>query len=224
MVTYVAFVAITNFVLGFLVSRALLKAQSMDARLQREPSPENNGMSEIVHTHSPSNHTSDETSTLTDDLQQTLAGLETLTNDFKKEQKARPATVELASWDDFAQQLREIKNRAQYCKSAGDKKLAQQAANQLRTCAQTWYRQVDKFLSGGDLDEASLALMNGVDATAMEMLAAQCETSISNIDAIDYTATIDDVLAALDREVLLLDGEQQNVARCLNAAAEAART
>lgn len=224
MVIYLAFVAIMNLALGFLVSQTLHKAELADASALRQRPKSRNTKSKAAQTAGKSTPQSTDTSATKSDLKESLKSAETLTNDLTKEQRARAAAIESQSWSDFANQLREIKDRAQYCKTAQDKRLAQQAADQLRTCAQTWYKQVDKCLSGGELDSASQALMQDADTTAMEMLAAQCETSISNIDAIDYTATIDEVLAALDREVSLLDGEQQKVARSPAASTEVAKS
>src|SRR4029079_11143309 len=89
------------------------------------------------------------------------------------------------SWADFAQQFREVKDRANYCKSTRYSRLAQQAVEQLRTCAKSWHAQLERCLCGDDLDEATKALIAGADRTALEMFAAQCETSISNLKAID---------------------------------------
>lgn len=115
------------------------------------------------------------------------------------------------SWSDFAQQLREIKSRVNYCRSAPDMNLLRQAADQLKACALVWYEQLGKCISGEELDATTKALVDGMDLSAIEMFAAQCETSISNLEAFDYSVPAADVLAALEREIEMLDSQQKNV-------------
>src|SRR5262245_46212938 len=46
------------------------------------------------------------------------------------ERKAPPAA--LKTWADFAQQLRDVKDRTRYCRTSQDMRLARQAAEQLK--------------------------------------------------------------------------------------------
>lgn len=115
------------------------------------------------------------------------------------------------TWSDFAQQLSAIKSRVNYCRSSPDMHLLQQAAEQLKACAQVWYEQLGKCISGEELDATTKALVDGMDLDAIEMFAAQCETSISNLEALDYSVPAADVLFALEREIEMLDSQQQNV-------------
>ena len=47
--------------------------------------------------------------------------------------------------------------------------------------------------------------------SAVEMFAAQITTTLSNIDALDFTTSVDDVLIALERELEMLDRQQKSV-------------
>lgn len=135
------------------------------------------------------------------------------TPDAEEDHAERPkARAEYAkSWSDFAQQLREIKSRVNYCRTAPDARLLRQAAEQLNACAQVWYEQLGKCITGEELDATTKALVDGMDLSAIEMFAAQCETSISNMEAFDYSVPAADVLAALEREIEMLDSQQKNV-------------
>jgi hypothetical protein len=128
-----------------------------------------------------------------------------------KERHAPPG--ELKTWADFAQQLRDVKDRARYCRPAQDMRLARQAAEQLKGCAQIWYGQFEKCLVGEVLDDATQALIEGADMSAVEMFAAQIETTLTNLNALDYNGPVNDVLDALDRELALLDSQQKSVGR-----------
>ena len=127
----------------------------------------------------------------------------------KTARSSAPAAVK--NWGDFAQHLRDVKDRTHYCRSAQDVRLAEQAAQQLRACAKEWYGQFEKCLRGEKLDDATQALVEGKSMNAVEMFAAQIETTLSNIDALDFSTSVDDVLNVLERELEMLDRQQKSV-------------
>jgi hypothetical protein len=47
------------------------------------------------------------------------------------------------------------------------------------------------------------------------MFAAQIETTLTNIAALDFTASVDEVIAALERELELLNCQQAEVAKSM---------
>jgi hypothetical protein len=120
-----------------------------------------------------------------------------------------PAVVK--NWDDFSHQLSDVKERTHYCRSIQDAQLAEQAAQQLRACAKEWYGQFERCLRGERLDDATQALVEGKSMNAVEMFAAQIETTLSNIDALDFNTSVDDVLNVLERELEMLDRQQKSV-------------
>src|SRR5205085_972454 len=104
-------------------------------------------------------------------------------NEDRKSRRAAPEYVK--TWADFAQQLRDLRDRTQFCWRAQDMHLARQAAEQLRTCAQVWYSQFEQCLNGGEVDEDVKALVAGAEISEVEMFAAQIETTMTNINALD---------------------------------------
>ena len=75
-----------------------------------------------------------------------------------------------------------------------------------------WYAQFEPCLSNGELDDATKALVAGAEIRDIEMFAAQIETTATNINALDWTGNVDEVLDCLERELALLDKQQKCVA------------
>jgi hypothetical protein len=128
-------------------------------------------------------------------------------------QRPRPPSkpAPARNWAEFDQQLRDLRQRIRYCRPALNMKLARQAAGELKSCALIWYAQFAKCVSGEPLDEATQALVQGADASAIELLAAQIETSITNLGAVDFSGRVDDALNAIERELDLIDDQQKKV-------------
>ena len=205
MLTYIAFVAIFNVFVGMVLAQLLPPSAifpkyaspgSRTDQSRREPNveaPQVSGAGEEL---------TDRGQTSTADKPE---------SEEKKSHQAAPAFVK--SWADFAQQLRDLKDRTKFCRPAQDMRLARQAAEQLRACAQVWYSQFEPCLSGEQMDEVAKALVEHAEMSDIEMFAAQIETTLTNINALDWTGKVDDVLDCLERELGLLDIQQQNVAK-----------
>ncbi len=203
---YVALVAIGNLFLGMMLARIVPPATLLPHRFapqprvgRPQPEPAERKVevpksvvipAEVVDRHQP-------------------APTEEADEKIKKVRGLAPAAVK--NWGDFAQHLRDVKDRTRYCRSAENMRLAQQAAEQLGACAKEWYGQFEACLRGEKLDDATQALVEGKSMNAVEMFAAQIETSLSNINALDFTANVDDVLNALERELEMLDRQQKSV-------------
>jgi hypothetical protein len=212
-VIYFAIVAIGNVIIGVFLARFIWFPTNVSfaaalapagARTAREAAPPASTRSSVIQQSSQIAGKSDTSQSEPSDV------LESAEQEVKvKSQKERAGYAK--SWSDFAQQLREIKSRVNYCRTAQDMHLLRQAAEQLKSCAQVWHEQLGKCIGGEELDEATKALVDGMDLAAIEMFAAQCETSISNIEALDYSAPVAEVLFALEREIEMLDSQQKNV-------------
>lgn len=193
MTAYVALVAIGNVLVGMMLARILPpsaicpqyfspRSRARRMRPERKPEP----------------------TVRTVEMPQSSATREELADrdqpdsadkSIEEERKPRHAAPDFVkSWADFAQQLRDVKDRTRYCRPAQDMKLARQAAEQLRTCAQVWYAQFEPCLSNGELDDATKALVAGAEIGDIEMFAAQIETTLTNINALDWTGKVDEVL------------------------------
>jgi hypothetical protein len=209
MVIYVAFVAITNIIVGYTVSRVLSRSSAAEAEAvyHRES---DDGVTDSAGTETdlsaPPGNATIGTPTAADATEPSVV-------EPVPAVKRAKTVVAFKSWDDFAVQLRDIRDRARYCKSAQDIRMTQQAVDQLRACVECWYAQFAPCLAGDQLDDATQALVSGADQAAVEMFAAQCETSISNIGAIDLSAGTDAVLADLEREIALLDQARKAVTK-----------
>ena len=205
MLTYIAFVAIFNVFVGMVLAQYLPPSAifpkyaspgSRTGHSRREPNgeaPQVSGAGEELA-----------------DCGQTSA-TDKPESEEKKSHQAAPAFVK--SWADFAQQLRDLKDRTKFCRPAQDMRLARQAAEQLRVCAQLWYSQFEPCLSGEQMNQGLKTLVEGAEMSDIEMFAAQIETTLTNINALDWTGKVDDVLDCLECELGLLDIQQRNVAK-----------
>ncbi len=127
MIAYVAFVAVANLLLGMLLARLLASAPPQPQPTVRAPEPLDRKVvlprSSVIRIEP--------------------VGPEPLTPVAKKDEEetqrkehhAPPAA--LKTWADFAQQLRDVKERTRYCRPAQNMKLARQAAEQLKGCAKS---------------------------------------------------------------------------------------
>jgi hypothetical protein len=136
----------------------------------------------------------------------------------KKPSHAAP--IYAKSWADFAHQLHDLKKRTQFCRPAQNMQLARQAAEQLRACAQVWYSQFESCLSSVKMDEAVQALVAGAEISDIEMFAAQIETTLTNINALDWNGSVDDVLNCVERELDLIDAQQKSVCKKIGPVAK----
>jgi len=112
------------------------------------------------------------------------------------------------SWDDFAQQLRTIKERIRYARLADDKRLGREVAIQLENCAQSWFSQLQGCLDGNVATTSSELLTQGGEAH-LEMCLAQIETTLTNISQLDWSQAAGTVLNDLEREVESLEKSQR---------------
>jgi hypothetical protein len=212
MFVYIALIAVVNLLLGAYLAQVFDLSQIFPFRRRSVPAAETLGHRAASETGAISRamvdeHSAQAAETASDDFNGISSPSDRET---RIQKKALPKTVK--TWDDFAQQLRDLKSRTRYCRPAQDMKLARQAAEQLKACAIVWYAQFEKCLLGDELDEATRDLVAGAEMGAIEMFAAQIETTIANIGALDFTGSADDVLNLLEKELELLDSQQRSVA------------
>jgi hypothetical protein len=211
MVAYIALIAVVNIALGIYLTRAVdlrqlglasgkqKSADSQPIRPSAEEMPEECSATTVDGS----------SAGKADDASSTPL---TPTDEPASPTKNPLPPTNVKSWDEFAHQLRDLKQRTTYCRPAQDMKLARQAAEQLKACATVWYFQFEKCLLGETLDDATRELVEGADMGAIEMFASQIETTITNVGAIDYTGPVNEVLDLLEKEMALLDSQQKNVA------------
>jgi hypothetical protein len=210
MIAYIAFVAVANVLLGFWLGRMVPPSK---IRAWRAGGSQQQPADRVVKLPSSA----------------TIRIKPTLPEIRHSEPKAEPESQELKNhsapppplktWADFAEQLRDVKDRTRYCRLAQDKRLARQAAEQLKACASVWYAQLEKCITGEPLDEATQSLVAGADPSALEMFAAQIETTLTNLGALDWNGSPLDVLNCLERELGLLDQQQKAVLKSITRAA-----
>lgn len=219
MTTYVAFVAIGNVILGFMLARYLPPETMIPRRsiAQSNASPRARSKGNSANAEAMADDARPSSDTSTDQPSVDERKTTTPEPDEPKQRRGPPPMVK--SWDEFAHQLRELKERTRFCRPAQNMNLARQAAEQLRACAQVWYAQFESLLSGAEMDDAAKALVAGAELGDIEMFAAQIETSLTNVNAIDWQGSVDEVLNCLDRELELLDAQQRKVAKNVKATA-----
>jgi hypothetical protein len=210
MLAYIALVAVLNVLLGAFVAQ-VVDLSPFFCFIRRTPPMThiddslNVGRQDDIPISSPETSASVEGFT-----GQSKELVQTETEDVPLLKKTPPANAK--TWGDFAQQLRDVKSRTRYCRPAQNMKLARQAAEQLKACAIVWYSQFEKCLLGEELDEETRMLVSGADMGAVEMFAAQIETTITNLGALDFTGSVDELLNLIEKELELLDNQQKKVA------------
>ena len=209
MTAYVALVAIGNVLMGMMLARYLPPSAIFPQRTspgsrtdQSWPAPQPEAdveMSQLWVTD--------------EDLADNDQASTTVKPESEENKLREVAPALMKSWADFAQQLRDLKERTRFCRPAQNMQLARQAAEQLRACGQVWYSQFEPCLRGEELDDGAKALIEDAEIGDIEMFAAQIETTLTNIDALDWTGSVDEVLNSLERELDLLDKQQKSVAK-----------
>ncbi|MCC7475098.1 MAG: hypothetical protein IT425_06855 [Pirellulales bacterium] len=213
MIAYVSIIAITNVCLGVLLARMLAvpaEPPSVPPVLQAEPrvradidlpddilDPEKKAPATTAPAEEPAEEPEKKPPTVAEE---------------PAEEPKPAAPGRIKSWTEFAVQMRDIQDRTRYCLMAQDMKLTQQAAEQMKACAIEWYSQFESCLRGEKLDDATQALVEGKSMMAVEMFAAQIETTLSNMNSLDFTLSVDEVVEILDREIELLYRQQRCVA------------
>lgn len=206
MIAYVSFVAITNLLLGMALARYLappaVQARHTGDRTSAPSTPPI--CIEVVEAR-------DNESTSDSAVPPTEEVVPTEEPAAAAKEADKPTLAEL--WNEFAAQLRDVSERVNYCRAAQDIALAQQAASRLKSFVREWYVQFEECLNRELPAEASPSAPNGQTLGAVEMFAAQLETTLSNIDGLDYTQPVDDVLDVLKRELETLDRQRRSFAK-----------
>jgi hypothetical protein len=110
------------------------------------------------------------------------------------------------TWSKYTEQLRDVRQRAEYLRTSQDKNLGRQVANQLQNSIENWYAELQRLLDAPE--EVSSA---DLDMTSLEMFSSQVETSLSNIKTIDWSLKFEEVLGQIENEITLLYEQQRTV-------------
>jgi hypothetical protein len=208
MVAYVSFVAITNLLLGMALAKYLspVAVQTLSSRRSQltAPEPTPAAPQAAAQEKAPAEMKVDDSAT--------SAAVEATPGSAAETVPSEKPTL-AALWNEFAAQLRDVSERVHYCRSAQDITLAQQAATRLKSFVREWYVQFEECLHREQPEGASQSVAPGQTLNSVEMFAAQLETTLSNIDALDYSQPVDEVLDVLDRELETLDRQRRSFAK-----------
>jgi hypothetical protein len=108
------------------------------------------------------------------------------------------------SWSTLEQQVGTLNDRVCYARAADDKRLAKEVAGQLRESAHCWYCRIQAHLDGASKATPTNPAARGADMDCYEMCQSQLETTLSNIDSLDWSMTTAAILHRLDREISAL--------------------
>ncbi len=208
MIGYVSFVAITNLLLGMALAKYLspVAIPTRGSRLNQENEPEPTPAAPRAVANGETTAELKVAESATSGTAEASPRQSAATNPSQQPTLA-------ALWNDFAAQLRDVSERVHYCRAAQDITLAQQAATRLKSFVRAWYGQFEECLHREQPDEASQSVAPGQTLSSVEMFAAQLETTLSNIDALDYSQPVDEVLDVLDRELETLDRQRRGFAK-----------
>lgn len=209
MIAYVSFVAITNLLLGMALARYLAPPAILDRQKSNRTSAPINPVAVEVADGRADEKTDDPS--VPPPVEPAVEVIPTEESAATAKETSKPTLTEL--WNEFAAQLRDVSERVNYCRAAQDIALAQQAASRLKSFVREWYVQFEECLNREQPVEASQSAANGQTLSAVEMFAAQLETTLSNIDGLDYSQPVDDVLDVLKRELETLDRQRRSFAK-----------
>lgn len=108
------------------------------------------------------------------------------------------------TWSNLKPEIQSLLDRARYARSAGDKRLAQEMAGQVRDFAQSWCTALQPGQYARGPAENGL-LGDQVNAADVEMWMAQLETTLRNLGEMEPTETADAVLDRVERELAALE-------------------
>lgn len=205
MIAYVSFVAITNLLLGMALARYLSPPAVQARKAGNRTSAASMPLAVEVEENRVDESAEDPT------VPPALEVIPTDESAAMAKEAGKPTLAQL--WNEFAAQLRDVSERVHYCRAAQDIALSQQAASRLKTFVREWYVQFEECLNREQPAEASQSAANGQTLGAVEMFAAQLETTLSNIDALDFSQPVDDVLDVLNRELETLDRQRRSFAK-----------
>jgi hypothetical protein len=208
MVFYVALVAITNICVGFAVGRLLHSPTRWHEQDDEWDVDEDlDGCSES------GNHSKQADETAADAEQ-----YDEPNDEQNCEKEVQGITRNVRAWfsekGEFATQLRDVTDRASYSRASRDKGLLRQAADQVLSCISIRYDELQRTLGLAEGDTS----LNGDALSALEMLSAQIETSMSNLRALDWSEAFDDLYVRLDSELSLLNEQHRTLASALRRA------
>lgn len=115
-----------------------------------------------------------------------------------------------AAWFHQAEQMQLLRERLNCARAMSDRQLAKEAAAQVRQCAEGWCRELQSRVAS----DSSVATGVG----PIEMGLAQLETTLSNIDSIDWHDELLGIMARLDREMVRLERVLNDLKRAENSA------
>lgn len=210
MIAYVSLVAVTNLILGMALAQYLSQSGAHTGDTKKKQRHDPRSVTDSLSTN-------DDEAVETEVTAVAITTVE-LNEDVPEETEVvTPADVGkptlAALWREFSAQLRDISDRIRYCRTAQDIALAQQAASRLKLFVKEWYAQFEECLHREQPEESSQPAAAGQSLGAVEMFAAQLETTLSNIDALDFTLPVDDVLDLLNRELETLDHQRRGFAK-----------
>lgn len=207
MMTYLALIAITNLCLGYLLGVTFPLRRGFDLPMPLHGQQQINAPDTRLPTTNRATPTNAHLPTVAppDRAEVLLEETEPDNPSARSDRWTSPTT-----WDDFAQQLRTIKDRLRYARSADDMRLAQDVAAQLENCAQSWCSQLQACLDGTETATTSELLAQDGEAH-LEMCLAQIETTLTNIAQLDWSQVTRTVLNELEREIESLEQSQRRV-------------
>jgi hypothetical protein len=209
--TYIAIVAITNLGIGWMlgcffpIGYFTIEDAGLRTLSKNEHSTNRIPLTKTVHTASPSNESRAHPP---HDVQ--------ASDTVKKDHVDNTSfTKSGKTWADYVAELNEAARSANYCRTSRDKQLARQAAGKLSVCIQKWHVDLQTCLEESAADTLNAFGLVNVQVAAIEMFSAQVETSLSNLESIDWTGSFDDVIERLDYEINLLSEQQELVVRTI---------
>ncbi len=109
-------------------------------------------------------------------------------------------------WSELDSGISRVTDRIVYVRSIQDKGLARTAAEDFQKLVSSWHGDISRQLEGeGD------AQLDDNDAMALEQFVAQLETTLANLQCIDWSEDLEAILDRLEKETRTLVGSRPKI-------------
>jgi hypothetical protein len=105
------------------------------------------------------------------------------------------------SREDANQQFENIRDQLSYARAAHDKQLIKKVGLNLKEWAEKWAYELEAILNSDDTELLAQLSETDGDTSELEYELAQIETTVGNLNAIDWKLEIEDIVSRLETDM-----------------------
>ena len=111
-------------------------------------------------------------------------------------------------WKELDASVAQLNSRIEYVQSIDDKTLAQQAVKDFQEALSVWHGKLSALLE----DEDTESTMDLAELMLLEQFVAQLETTLANLNELDWTDDLETIVARVEKELRTLDETRPQLA------------